>query len=201
MTSPKTPETTLSDLYRLKQQLDETTLGLKQHTAFMGEAVTKAEHTSEKLHDSSTKLLAHLDTFALAGEHIKRDIHLEVKAAAEEMGNKLAVSVMEFINDHVIDTLDAMNAEIEKATTGLRAVQTTIKRRTFKSLIKSLLLYGSVGLICSSLGGFAAVSAYMQWVLPDHRVYYEFGRLWKDAFDPLPDHNKKAILNLLKERS
>jgi hypothetical protein len=51
------------------------------------------------------------------------------------------------------------------------------------------------------MGSIIGVTLFMSWVVPGYQAYYEYGRIWKNAFDPLSKQDKQQIFDILKKKT
>ena len=131
----------------------------------------------------------------------KRKEKTAVVNAAEFMGDKLAHTTLEFIRTHLIDTMNGLNHEIKITTHELQAVKSLHQTKTLRSSLKSYLIYGSMSLLLSCMGSIIGVKLFMSWVVPGYQAYYEYGRIWENAFDPLSNQDKQKIFDILKKKT
>lgn len=192
------PETDKEALYHLKQQLDRAILRLKEASSTIERSSESIHSSSETLHDATTKTLSHIPVFEEMQDHLMSHIHESITESIENSINDLADETLSFLKTNLIDTVNGLNREIQEATTSLTKVKTKEYSYRTRALIRRSLILGGISILCGTLGAMIGVSAYMKWVLPQHRLYYEYGKTWKAAFDGLSERDRKTILDIVK---
>lgn len=186
--------------YLFKQQLDAAILELNALMASLTTSTQDLKSSTQSLQSNTTKVFAHFKTLETLAQSLDENIQSSVMNAAEIMGDKLANTTLEFIRTHLIDTMNGLNHEIKSTTHELQAVKSLHQTKTLRSSLKSYLIYGSRSLILSCMGSIIGVTLFMSWVVPGYQAYYEYGRIWKNAFDPLSKQDKQLIFDILKKK-
>jgi hypothetical protein len=112
--------------------------------------------------------------------------------------NDLADETLSFLKTNLIDTVNGLNREIQDATIALTKVKTKEHSYRTRALIMRSLILGGISILWGTLGAMIGVSAYMRWALPQHGLYYEYGKTWKAAYDGLSEGDRKRILDIFK---
>lgn len=187
--------------YLFKQQLDAAILELNTLMESITTSTQDLKSSTQSLQINTTKVFAHFKTLETLSHSLGENIQSSVMNAAETMGDKLAHTTLEFIRTHLIDTMNGLNQEIKSTTHELQAVKSLHQAKTLRSSVKSYLIYGSMALVLSCVGSILGLKLFMSWSIPGYQAYYEYGRTWKQAFDPLSDQDKKKIFDILKKRT
>jgi hypothetical protein len=193
-------ETDKEALYHLKQQLDQVILRLKESSATIERSSESIHASSETLHDATTKTLSHIPVFEEMQDHLVSHIHESITESMENSINDLADETLSFLKTNLIDTVNGLNREIQDVMTTLTKVKTKEHSYRARSLIKRGLILGGISIFCGMLGAMIGVWAYMKWVLPQHELYYEYGKTWKAAYDGLSEGDRKRILDIFKHQ-
>lgn len=193
-------ETDKEALYHLKQQLDQVILRLKESSSTIERSSESIHASSETLHDATTKTLSHISVFEEMQDHLVSNIHESITESMENSINDLADETLSFLKTNLIDTVNGLNQEIQDATTALKKVKTQEHSYRARVLIKRSLILGGISIICGTLGAMIGIWAYMKWVLPQHELYYEYGKTWKSAYDGLSEGDRKRILDIFKHQ-
>lgn len=191
-------ETDKEALYHLKQQLDQVILRLKESSSTIERSSESIHSSSEILHDATTKTLSHIPVFEEMQDHLMSHIHESITESMENSINDLADETLSFLKTNLIDTVNGLNREIQDATIALTKVKTKENSYRTRALIRRDLILGGISILCGTLGAMIGVGAYMRWVLPQHELYYEYGKTWKAAYDGLSEGDRKRILDIFK---